>query len=169
MKLKNASSLEGKLWRTYWKADTPLCGQRSIQSKLWLFQLSCMDVSSVQFSCSVISDSLQPLELQHTRLPCLSPTPGACPNSCPSSQWHHPTISSSVVPFSSSLQSFPAQGLFQWVSSLHEVAKILELQFQHQSWLPLGWTGLISLQSKGLSAVFSFTTVKSIRSSVAGP
>ena len=91
------------------------------------------DVSSVQFSCSVISDSLQPQGLQHTRLSCLSPTPGACSNSSPQSWRYHSTISSSVVPFSSCLQSFPAQGLFQSVSSLHRVAKILELQLQHQS------------------------------------
>ena len=71
--------------------------------------------SSVQFSCSVVSDSLQPHGLQHTRLPSPSPTPGACSNSCPLSWWCHPTISSSVIPFSSCLQSFPASGSFQWV------------------------------------------------------
>ena len=86
----------------------------------------------VQFSCSVVSDSLGPHGLQHFRLPCPSPTPEACSNSCPSSRWYHPTISSSVVPFSC-LQSFPASGLFQWVSFLHQVAKVLELQLQHQS------------------------------------
>ena len=87
--------------------------------------------SPVQFSGSVVSDSLQPHGLQHTRLPCPSPTPGACSNSCPSSWWCHPTISPSVIspappPFNLSQH----QGLFQWVSSSHQVAKVLELQQQ---------------------------------------
>ena len=88
---------------------------------------------SVEFSRSVVSSSLQPHGLQHARLPCPSPTPRASSNPCPSSQWCHPTISISVVPFSSCLQSFPASGSFQWVSSSHQVAKVLELQLQHQS------------------------------------
>ena len=94
----------------------------------WRIQLgaSCMVKSSfclflstfpVQFSCSVMFNSLQPCGPQHTRFPCPSPTPGACSNSCPSSRWYHPTISSSVVPFSSCLQSFPASGSFPWVNS----------------------------------------------------
>ena len=91
--------------------------------------------SSVQFSCSVVFDSLWPHGLQHSRPPCPSPTPGDCSNSCPLSRWSHPTISSSVIPFSSWLQSFPAshQGLVQWVSSSHQAAKDLELHLQHQS------------------------------------
>jgi len=93
--------------------------------------------------------------LQHARLPCPSP---ACSNSCPSSQWCHPIISSSVIPFSSCLQSFPVSGSFQWVSYLHQVAKSFS-QFIHlmniQDWFPLGWIGLISLQSKELSRVLS--------------
>ena len=88
---------------------------------------------SVQFSCSVMSDSLRPHELQHTRSPCPSPTPGVYSNSCPSSQWCHPTISCSVVPFSSCFSLSQHQGLFKWVSSLHQVAKVLEFQLQHQS------------------------------------
>ena len=131
----------------------------------WLTQV--LQFSSVWFSHSVMSNSLWPHGLQHTRPPCPSPTPRVYPNSHPLSQWCHPTISSSVIPFSSYLQSFPAsQGLFQWVSSLHQVAKVLEFQLQHQSfqWIvrtdfPLGLTGLISLLSKGLSRVFSNTTV----------
>ena len=87
----------------------------------------------VQFSRSVVSDSLWHLELQCARPPCPSATPGVYSNSCPLSRWCHPAISSSVVPFSSRLQSFPAQGLFHWVSSSHQVAKVLEFQFQHQS------------------------------------
>ena len=114
-KLKDAYSMEGKLWPTwtaYQKAETSFCHQRSISSRLWFFQWSCMDVSSVQFSHSVVSDSLWPHELQHTRPPCPSPTPGVHPNSCPLSQWCHPTISSSVIRFSSCPQSFPASGSF---------------------------------------------------------
>ena len=88
---------------------------------------------SVQFSHSVVSDSLQPHRLQHARLPCPSPAPRVCSDSCPLSQWCHPTISSSVIPFSSYLQSFPPSGSCQWVSSSHQVAKVLEFQLQHQS------------------------------------
>ena len=97
-------------------------------------------ISSVQFSRSVISDSLRPHEPQNTRPPCPSPTPGVYPNSCPLSRWCHLTISSSVIPFSSCLKSFQYQGLFKWVSSLYQVPKILEFQLQHQSsshfWVP---------------------------------
>ena len=85
---------------------------------------------SVQFSCSVMSDSLQLHGLQHARPPCPSPTPGVYTNSCPLSRWCHPTISTSIVPFSSCLQSFPALGSFQRVSSLHQVAIVLEFQVQ---------------------------------------
>ena len=117
-------------------------------------------ISSVQFSRSVMSDSLRPHVLQHARPPCPSPTPGVHSDSRPSSQWCHPAISSSVIPFSSCSQSFPALGFFQWVNSSHEVAKVLEFQLQHQSfqWTPR--TCWISLQSKGLSRVFSNTTVQ---------
>ena len=118
-----------------------------------------------QFSHSVVSDSLQPHGMQHTRLPCPSPTPGACSNSCPLSQWCHPTISSSVIPFS--LQSFPASGSFQMSQFLASGSKSIEvsasasvLPMNIQDWFPLGWTGWISLQSKGLSRVFSNTTVQ---------
>ena len=96
----------------------------------WPFYFtSSLPLLSVWFSCSVLSDSFQLHDLQHARLPCSSPTPRACSNSCPSSQWCHPYISSSVIPFSSYLQSFPASGLFQWVSSSHQVAKVLEFHF----------------------------------------
>ena len=123
--------------------------------------------SSVQFSHSVMSNSLQPHELQHTRPPCPSPTPGVYPNSCPLSRWYHPTISSSVVPFSSRLQSFPASGSFQmsqlfaWGGqSIGVSASTSVLPMNTQDWSPLGWTGWISLHSKGLSRVFSSTTVQ---------
>jgi len=114
-----------------------------------------------QFSCSVVSDSLRPHELQHTRLPCPSPTPRACSNSV------HPTISSSVIPFSSHLQSFPASGPFQvnqffasGGQSIRVSASASVLPTNIQDWFPLRLTGLISLQSKGLSRVFSNTTVQ---------
>ena len=122
---------------------------------------------SVQFSCSVVSDSMQPPALQHARLPCPSPTPGVCSNSCPSSQWCHPTISSSVIPFSSCPQSFPASGSFprnQFFASggqsIGVLASASVLPMNIQDWFPLGWTGLMSLQSKGLSRVFSNTIVQ---------
>ena len=94
--------------------------------------------SSVQFSCSVVSDSLWPYELQHTRPACPSPTPGAYANSCPLSRWFHTTILSSVVPFSSCFQSFPSSASFQMSQFLHQVAKVLEFELQHQSfqWTP---------------------------------
>ena len=123
--------------------------------------------SSVQFSHSVVSNFLWPHELQHARPPCPSPTPRVYSNSCPSSQWYHPAISSSVVPFSSCPQSLPASGsfpmskLFAWGSQSTGVsasASVLPMNTQDQS--PLGWTGWISLQSKGLSRVFSNTTVQ---------
>ena len=128
-------------------------------SLIWLF-------SSVQFSRSVMSDSLQPHELQHTRPPCPSPTPGVYSNPCPTSRWCHPTISSSVVPFSSYLPSLPASGsfprsqLFAWGGqSIGVSASASVLLMNTQDWSPLGWTGWISLQSKGLSRVFSNTIV----------
>ena len=114
-----------------------------------------------------MSDSLQPHGLQHARPPCPSPTPGACLNSCPLSQWCHPTISSSVLPFSSHLQSFPASGSFprgQFFASggqsIGVSASASVFPMNSQDWFPLGWTGWISLLSKGLSRVFSSTTVQ---------
>ena len=122
------------------------------------------------FSHSVMPDSLQPHELQHTRPPCSSPTLGACLNSCTTSWWCHPTISSSVVPFSLCLQSFPALGSFpmsQFFASGGQSigASASVLPVNNQDWSPLGWTGWISLQSKGLSRILSNTTVQSINSS----
>ena len=89
--------------------------------------------SHSQFSCSVVYDSLRPHRLHYARPPCPTSAPRAYSNSYPLSQWCHPTISSSVIPFSSHLQSFQHPGLFQWVSSSHQVAKVLEFQLQHQS------------------------------------
>ena len=128
--------------------------------------------SSVQFSCSVVSDSLRPHESQHTRPPCPSPNPGIYPNSCPSSWWCHSGISSSVIPFSSCPQSlpasesFPMSQLFTWGGqSIGVSALVSVLPMSTQDWSPLEWTGWISLQSKGLSKVFSNTTAQNINSS----
>ena len=118
--------------------------------------------SSVQFSRSVVSDFLWPHEPQYTRPPCPSPIPGVYPNSCPLSWWCHPTTSSSVIPFSSCLQSFSVSGSFQMSQlfasggqSIGVAASISVLPMNTQDWSPLGWTGWISLQSNGLSRVFS--------------
>ena len=120
-----------------------------------------------QFSRSVVPNYLQHHGLQHTRLPCPSPTPGVYSKSCPSSQWCHPTIPASVVPFSSCLQSCPASGSFPMSQfftsggqSIRVSASASVLPMNIQDWSPLGWTGWISLQSKGLSRVFSNTTVQ---------
>ena len=123
--------------------------------------------SSVHFSHSVVSDSLQPHVSQHTGPPCPSPTPGVYSNSCPSCQWCHPTISPSVVPFSSCPQSLPASGSFPMSQlfasggqSIGVSTSASVLAMNTQDWSPSGWTGWISLQSKGLSRVFSNTTVQ---------
>jgi len=122
---------------------------------------------SVQFSHSVMSDSLRSHEVQHARPPCPSPTPGVHPNSGPSSQWCHPAISSSVVPFSScpqslpASQSFPMSQLFAWGGQSIGVSALASVLPKNiQDWSPLEWTGWISSQFKGLSRVFSNTTVQ---------
>ena len=124
-------------------------------------------ISSVQFSRSVVSDSLRPHESQHARPACPSQTPGVYSNSCPSSRWYHPAISSSVIPFSSCPQSLPASGsfpmsqLFPWGGkSIVVSASASVLPMNTQDWSPSGWTGWISLQSKWLSRVFSNTIVQ---------
>ena len=123
--------------------------------------------SSVQFRHSVLSNSLWPYEPQHARPPCPSPTPRVYSNSCPLSCWCHPTISSSVVPFSSCLQSFPVSGFFQMSrfftsggQSIGVSASASVPPMNIEDWFPLGWTAWIPLQSKGLSRVFSNTTVQ---------
>ena len=122
---------------------------------------------SVQFSHSVVSDALRPHELQHARLPSPSPALGDCPNSCPLSRWCHPTISSSGVPFSSCPQSFPASRSFPMSQifssggqSIGALASASVLPMNIQGWFPLGFTGLISLLSKGLSRVFYTTAIR---------
>ena len=126
--------------------------------------------SSVQFSCSVVSNSLRPHESQHTRPLCPSPTPGVHSKSCPSSRWCHPAISSSVIPFSSCPQSLPASGSFLMSQCFASGGQSIEVSasasvfpMNIQEWFPLGWTSWISLQSKGLSRVFSNTTVQNLQ------
>ena len=133
----------------------------------WLFKISIFQ--SVQFSHSVMSDSLWPHESQQARSPCPSPTLGVHSDSSPLHQWCHPAISSSVAPFSSCPQSlpasesFPMSQLFTWGGQSNGVSALASfLPKKSQVWSPLEWTGWISLQSKGLSRVFSNTTVKSI-------
>ena len=150
-------------------------GQRSVF--YWYDHLAalcvCMCMPSVgfslvsQFSRSVLSNSLRPHGLKHSRLPCPSPTPRAYSNPCPLTWWCHPTISSSVVPFSSCPQSFPTWRSFPMSQlftsggqSTGVSASASVLTMNTQDWSPLGWTGWISLQSKGLSRVFSNTTVQ---------
>ena len=142
-----------QFWRT-WK---------NVDKTFWIR----FRTSSVQFSCSVVSNTLRPHESQHARPPCPSPAPGVHPDSCALSRWCHPAISSSVTPFSSRLQSFPASGsspVSQFFASGGErigaSASASVLPMNIQDWSPLGWTGWISLQSKGLSRVFSNTTVQ---------
>ena len=134
--------------------------------KCTICTLMFVQFSSVQFSRSVVSDSLPPHGLEHARPPCPSPTSRVYSNSCPLSQWYHPIISSSVIPFSH-LQSFPASGSFQMShffasggQSIRVSASASVLPMNIQDWFPLGWTGWISLQSKGLSRVFSNPTVQ---------
>ena len=132
-----------------------------------VFPCICHEVSSVQFSRSVMSNSLRPHEPQHARPPCPSPAPGVHPNPCPLSRWCHPTISSSVIPFSSCPQSFPASGSFPMShlfssgsQSIGVSASTSVLPMNTQDWSPLGWTGWFSLKTNGLSRVFSNTTVQ---------
>ena len=153
-------AFELRCWRRLLRV--PSTARRSNQSIL-----KKISPESIQSSCLVMSDSLQSHGLQPARLPCPSPTPRACSNSCPWSQWCHPTISSSVISFSSFLQSFPASGSFQISQlftsggqSIGVSASASVLPMNIQDCFPLGWTGLISLQSKGLSRVFSNTTVQ---------
>ena len=137
---------------------------KSVGSWGWLWDH--ITVRTVQFSHSVVSDSLRPHRLQHARPPCLPPTPSACSNSCPLSRWCHPTILSSVIPFSSHPQSFQASGSFQLsqffasggqsigVSASASVLPIIK------DWFSLGWTDWLSLQSKGLSNLLQYHSSK---------
>ena len=151
----------------YWNVQLySLCFSLALLTTMTSFEYHILDIS-VQFSHSVMSDSLWPHELQHVRLPCPSPTLRVYPNPCPLSQWCHPTISSSVIPFSSRLQSFPGSGSFPMSQlftsggqSTGVSASTSVLPMNTQDWSPLGWIGWISMQPKGLSRVFSNTTVQ---------
>ena len=149
----------------------PIHSSRLSQSTAFGFPASYIRLplreASVQPSHSVVSDSLRPHCLQHARPPCPSPTPGVYSNSCPLSRWCHPTISSSVIPFSSRRQSFPASGSFptsQFFASggqsIGGSASTSVLPMNIQDWFPLGWTGWMSLQSKRLSRIFSSNSSK---------
>ena len=147
-----------------------ICLHRSKVKVIFVMRLffNVFSISSVQFSCSVMSDSLRPHESQHARPPCPAPTPrGVHSGSCPSSQWCHPAISSSVIPLSSCPQflpaseSFPVSQLFAWGGQSTGVSALASfLPKKSQGWSPSECTGWISLQSKGLSRVFSNTTVQ---------
>jgi len=159
-------------WVTFHCICEPhLLDHLSVNEHLVCFQVMAIINSAalnvVEFSCSVMSDSLRPQGLQHARPPCPSATPRTCSHSCPLSRWCHPTISFSHIPFSSCLQSFPASGSFPksqlfasggQTTGVSALASVLPKK--SQGWSPLGWTGWISLQSKGLSRVFSNTTVQ---------
>ena len=144
--------------------------KQSQRHRIWIYDYQRWETwqfSSVQFSHSIMFDSLRPHRLQYSRLPCPSSNPGAYTSSCPSSQWCHATISSSIIPFSSHLQSFPASGSFPMSQlsssggqSIAVSASASVLPMNIQDWFPLEWTGWISLQSKGLSRVFSNTTLQ---------
>ena len=157
--------------QTIFLLPLPTCvtsnGLLSFIEPLFLYVLNKPTFSSVHFSRSVVFDSLQPHEPQHAKPPCPLPTPGVYPNLCPLSWWCHPPISSSVVPLSSYPQSFPPSASFQMSQlftsggqSIGVSASTSVLPVNTQGWSPLGWTGWISLQSKGLSRVFSNTTVQ---------
>ena len=149
--LISGSSAFSKSSLNIWKFSVHICW-----SLAWRILSITLLVCSFQFSRSVVSNSLQPHESQHARPPCPSPTPGVYSNSCPSSWWRHPAISSSVVPFASCPQSLPTSGsfpvsqLFTWSSqNIGVSASASVLPMNTQGWTPLGWTGWISLQSKG--------------------
>ena len=148
--------LTSALIKTCFYRESTLCSPVLLMK---LFKLPwTLFFKSVQFSCSVVSNSLWPHGLQHARLPCPSPTPGACSNSCPSSPWCHPTISSSVFPFSSCLQSSPASGSFPMSQSFTSDGQSIGASASFfpmniQDWFPLGWPGLISL--KKIPSIFS--------------
>ena len=170
-------SPEGIISKHKFQENGYICGsstkttQRAPKLAVIFFKLGSRSLnvcycSLVQFSHSVVSDSLWPHGLQHARLPCPSPTPEACSDSCPSSHWCHPTISSSINPFSC-FQFFPASGSFSMSQfftsggqSIGVSASASVLPMNIQDWSPSGWTGLLSLTSKGLSRVFSNTTVQ---------
>ena len=173
-------SLAVTLWNKF--QTSPLCHEISLMNVriIWGYflivsstQIWGLWIGPVQFSCSVVSNSLQPLGLQHAMLTCPSPTPEAYSNSCPLSRWCHPTISSSVIPFSSHLQSFPASGSFpisqffpSGGQSMGVSASASHLPMNSQDWFPLGWTGWISLHPRDSQESSPTPQFKNINSSV---
>ena len=154
---KDKRLMEASWWETLTEGEDGSCSDG----------LDHAQFNSVQFSCAVLSDSLWPHELQHSKTPCPSPTLGAYPNSCQLSRWCHPTISFSVILFSSCCQFFPASGSFQmsqlFASSGQSIggsASASVLPMNTQDWSPLGWTGWISLQSKGLKSLLQHHSSK---------
>ena len=156
----NVKYKEPKYLKNYFASKSNWHGNKE---KKW--KLTVLLIISLLLSRSVVSDSLRPHRLQHTRPPCPLPTPRACSNSCPLGQWYHPTISSSASSFSSCPQPFSASGSFpmNWLfasGGIGASASASVLPMNTQDWSPLGWTDWISLLSKGLSRVFSSTTVQ---------
>ena len=149
-----------------WESQGSLNSSLSFAPQLPGVKSCFFTFSSVQFSCSVLSDSLLPHESRHARPPCPSPTPGVHPNPCPSSWWCHPAISSSVVPFSSHPQSFSASEMSQLFASggqsIGVSASTSVLPMNTQDCSALGWTDWISLQSKGLSRVYLYICANSV-------
>ena len=159
--------LMNKLWVLPWRHSKPCSNNMFYKSNCFVHLDSSLSSGSWFSSVSVMSNSLRPHGLQYARLPWPSPNPGAYSNACPLHQWCHPTISFSVIPFSSHLQSFPASGAFQMSQffssggqSIGVSASTSVLPTNIQDWFLLGWTGWISLLSKGLSRIFSNTTVQ---------
>ena len=163
-------SLSSMTWEIFrmWVHRIQVCSMDcKALCSVWFQIEGSIVLSWVQFSCSVVSDSLRPHESQHATPPCPSPTPGVHSDSRPSSQWCHPAISFSAIPFSScpqslsSSESFPVSQLFAWGGQSTGVSALASfLPKKSQGWSPSEWTGGISLQSKGLSRVFSNTTVQ---------
>ena len=168
MKVKVRLLSRVRLLETPWTAEPRLLRPWDLPGKSkTIFDRDVSQFSLLQSRCSGMSDSLRPYGLQDARLPCLSPNHRACSNSCPLSQWCHPTTSSSVIPLSSHLQSFSVSGSFQMSlffasgsQSIGVSASVSILTMNIQNWLPFGWTHWISLQSKGLSRVFNTTVQK---------
>ena len=167
LSLTQTSPLIQTIHSTAYLTNSTWMFNRILSSTFWNWAPDTYLSLSVQFSCLVVSDSLWTHGLQHVKPPCLSTTPRVYSNSCPLSRWCHPTISSSVEPFSSCLQSFPASGSFQMsqffasgVQSIGVLASPSVFPVNMQGLFPLGWTGWMSLQSKGLSRIFSNTTIQ---------
>ena len=159
--IDNLIQILGKKWFLwYWSRGLKHISFFKTYRHNWIEALSLVDISSVQFSRSVVSDSLRPHGLKYARPPCPLTAPETCSDSCPSSRWCHPTISSSIIPFPSCLLSFPASGSFPMSQLSHRVAKVLEFQLQHQSFHE--YSGLISFRMDWLDLLVGQETLKSL-------